>query len=37
MVKGDYVEAERMCDKSARALNKGLGGDDVETSYSVTR
>jgi tetratricopeptide (TPR) repeat protein len=33
--KGDYREAERMCEKSAGALRKVLGGEDVETSYSL--
>jgi tetratricopeptide (TPR) repeat protein len=33
--KGDYVEAERMCELSARALRKLLGDNDVETSYSL--
>jgi hypothetical protein len=33
--KGDYREAERMCEKSVRALRKALGGEEVETSYSV--
>ena len=32
--KGDYGEAERMCEKSAGALKRVLGGDDMETSYS---
>jgi Tetratricopeptide repeat len=34
-VRGDYSEAERMCEKSAGALGKVLGGEDVETSYSL--
>jgi tetratricopeptide (TPR) repeat protein len=34
-VKGDYIEAERMCKLSARALKKLLGNDDIETSYSL--
>ena len=33
--KGDYVEAERMCELSARALRNLLGDNDVETSYSL--
>jgi Tetratricopeptide repeat/NB-ARC domain len=33
--RGDYGEAERMCEKSARALRKVLGGEDVETLYSL--
>jgi Tetratricopeptide repeat len=33
--RGDYCEAERMCEKSARALRKVLGREDVETSYSL--
>jgi Tetratricopeptide repeat len=33
--RGDYREAERMCEKSARALRKLLGGEDVETLYSL--
>jgi tetratricopeptide (TPR) repeat protein len=33
--RGDYREAERMCDKSVKALRKILGGEDVETSYSL--
>jgi hypothetical protein len=33
--KGDYVEAERMCELSARALRKLLGDNDVETSFSL--
>ena len=35
LARGDYGEAERMCEKSARALRKALGGEDVETSYSL--
>jgi hypothetical protein len=33
--KGDYREAERMCEKLAGALRKELGGEDVDTSYSL--
>jgi tetratricopeptide (TPR) repeat protein len=33
--KGDYREAERMCEKSVGALKNLLGGEDVETSYSL--
>jgi tetratricopeptide (TPR) repeat protein len=33
--RGDYGEAERMCEKSAGALRKALGREDVETSYSL--
>ena len=33
--KGDYREAERMCEKLARALTKVLSGEDVEISYSL--
>jgi tetratricopeptide (TPR) repeat protein len=33
--KGDYREAERMCEKSVEALRKTLGEEDVETSYSL--
>ena len=29
------VKAERMCEKSARALRKVLGGEDVDRSYSL--
>ena len=35
LARGDYDEAERMCEKSARALKKALSGEDVETSYSL--
>ena len=35
LARGEYAEAERMCEKSARALRKALGGDDVETLYSL--
>ena len=30
--RGVYVEAGRMCEKSAVALREALGGEDVETS-----
>jgi tetratricopeptide (TPR) repeat protein len=33
--RGYYFEAERMCEKSARVLRKILGGEDVETLYSL--
>jgi tetratricopeptide (TPR) repeat protein len=33
--RGDYREAERMCKKSAEALIKVLGREDIETSYSL--
>jgi hypothetical protein len=33
--RGDYREAERMCEKLAGALRKVLGGEDVDTSYSL--
>ena len=33
--RGNYGEAERMCEKSAGALRKVLGGDNVETLYSL--
>jgi Tetratricopeptide repeat len=33
--KGDYSEAERMCGKPARALQKVVGRDEVETLHSL--
>jgi tetratricopeptide (TPR) repeat protein len=35
LARGDYREAERMCEKSARAPRKVLSGEDLETSYSL--
>ncbi len=34
--KGDYYDAERMCNKSVRALRANLNGEDVDTSFSLS-
>jgi tetratricopeptide (TPR) repeat protein len=35
LTRGDYGEAQRMCEKSVKALSKASGKEDVETSYSL--